>query len=195
MRKLLRFAHHFAKSKNLAHHFFKFKNLPFIFKRIGAGAALEAWVDSSHQAPGGRCGSPGGGLIRLGDSVEHSAPLLVISCKTQASSAASELGQVARIIKAITGLRIYFRELRCHFRCRIGTGNFSTRAPVTWTYKYSHVGIKVQYREQETSRKPYSYIAVNVTSQCHLGGFSSPYPCLGTICIFLSYSHYWLLPF
>ena len=139
---MLRFAHHFVKSKNLL----------LIFKRIGAGAALEAWVDSSHQAPGGRCGSPGGGLIRLGDGVEHSAPLLVICSaprKTHASSGASELEQVARIIKAITGLRIYFRdELRCHFRRR--NRQFFYPAPVTWAYKYSHVGIKVQSREQET---------------------------------------------
>ena len=59
-------------------------------------------------------GSPGGGLIRLSNGTDHSAPLLVLCStprKPQASTAASELGHIVRIIKAITGVRVYFREL------------------------------------------------------------------------------------
>jgi hypothetical protein len=103
-RELLRFAHYLVRSKNR----------PLIFRRISGDAFLEAWVDSSHQAPGERCGSPGGGLIRLSNGVEHSAPLLVLCStprKPQSSTAASELSHIVRITKAITGLRVYMREL------------------------------------------------------------------------------------
>ncbi len=147
---MLRFAHHFVKSKNL----------PLIFKRIGAGAALEAWVDSSHQAPGGRCGSPGGGLIRLGDGVENSAPLLVICStprKTHASSAASELEQVARIIKAPDCASTSATSSDVTFAAGSEPAIFLPRlqsrghtSTVTWAYKYSHVSKKQAVRRSLT---------------------------------------------
>ena len=98
------------------HHLVSVSDVPLIFTRIGHGARLEAYADSSMPSAEPGCRAPGGYLIRLAHpNGGASAP---ISCSSQlprkvmTATGGAELEQLCRAIKAIIGLRILFRELQ-----------------------------------------------------------------------------------
>ena len=98
------------------HHLVSVGDMPLTFTRIGKGARIEAYADSSMASPEPGCRSPGGYLIRLGHPDGRSSGPLAASSqlprKVMTATGGSELEQLARATKAIIGLRIYLREIQ-----------------------------------------------------------------------------------
>ena len=93
----------------LGHYLVATIDLPLTLRRVPAGTEMVAFVDSAHgNLAGGRsqggffCCFPGSGALCWSSSAPASP---------SESSTAGELHQAVRCIKAVTGLRVYLREL------------------------------------------------------------------------------------
>ena len=105
-----------VETLRFGHHLVKFADTPLVFTRIGEGARIEAYADSSMASPEPGSRSPGGYLIRLGHADgRSSAPLIASSQlprKVMTATGGAELEQLARATKALIGIRIFLRELQ-----------------------------------------------------------------------------------
>ena len=98
-----------------AYHLVSVGDIPLVFTKIGEGARIEAWADSSMASPGAGGRAPGGFIVRLGHpDGRGSAPLITaaqLPRKVMTATGSAELEQAARATKAVIGIRIFFREL------------------------------------------------------------------------------------